>query len=99
MTISVFEARARTRQARQRIAVPAIASGKVALFIDPSSHHFEQDRLFIVDDGRLNGDRINAPFAHLRDVLNGRGIPVRTADYLPQQPNGTRNIYVSMGRL
>lgn len=74
------------------------ASG-VALYIEPSSHHFLKGKLFIVNDGRLNGDRINAPFAHLRDFFEARGIVVRTADFLPEKPNGTRNIYVSMGML
>src|SRR5258705_142998 len=72
---------------------------KIALYIDPSSHHFLADKLFIVDDGRLNGDRINAPFAHLRDFFTARGVEVHTADFLPEQPNGTKNIYVSMGML
>lgn len=69
-----------------------------ALYIEPSSHHFLGDKLFIVDDGRLNGDRINAPFAHLRDFLQSKNIRVRTADYLPEKPDGNKNIYVSMGR-
>jgi len=71
----------------------------VALYIEPSSHHFWGDKLFIVEDGRLNGDRINAPFAHLRDYLTARGVTVHTADFMPEKPNGAKNIYVSMGML
>ncbi|MEP6900831.1 MAG: glycosyltransferase family 10 [Actinomycetota bacterium] len=72
---------------------------KIALYIEPSSHHFFNDKLFIVEDGRLNGDRINAPFAHLRDSLSAQGITVHTADFLPEKANGVKNIYVSMGML
>jgi hypothetical protein len=70
---------------------------RAALYIEPSSHHFYGDKLFVVDDGRLNGDRINAPFAHIRDYLTERGVTVRTADFMPDRPNGVKNIYVSMG--
>jgi hypothetical protein len=72
---------------------------EVALYIEPSSHHFEGNRLFIVEDGRLNGDRINAPFAHLRDFLSSRGVMVQTADLMPEKPDGTKKVYVSMGML
>lgn len=75
------------------------AQPKVALFIDPPSHHFLDNRLFIVEDGRLNGDRLHEPYAYLREFFSSRGIPVQTADHLPPEPNGTRNIYVSMGFL
>ncbi len=72
---------------------------RVALYIEPPSHHFLGDKLFIVDDGRLNGDRIHAPYAHLRETLNAKGIKVHTADFLPEKANGVKNIYVSMGML
>ena len=72
---------------------------KVALFLDPASRHFLADRLFNVTDGRLNGDRILAPYAYLRDVLAAKGIPVRTADYLPGGGGDVQNVYVSMGML
>ena len=71
----------------------------IAVYIDPASRHFLGDRLFVVDDGRTNGDRINAPYAHVRDVFAARGIPVHTADYLPEERAGTQAVYVSMGRL
>jgi alpha(1,3/1,4) fucosyltransferase len=73
------------------------AQPNVALFIDPPSHHFLNNRLFIVEDGRLTGDRLHEPYAYLREFFLARGIPVQTADQLPPEPNGTRNIYVSMG--
>ena len=64
--------------------------GKVAPYIDPSSHHFLGDRLFIVEDGRLCGDRINAPFAHLggqwgRVFLEGV-LPKRNTGLCPVRP-------------
>lgn len=71
----------------------------VALYIDPPSHHFLEDRLFVVDDGRLNGDRILAPYAALREHLTAKGLSVHTADRLPAMPTVGRKIYVSMGRI
>jgi alpha(1,3/1,4) fucosyltransferase len=73
---------------------------RVALYIDPPSHHFRGDRLFEAGDaGFFNGDSVNAPYARLRDFLGRRGIPCRTADYLPAVPDDVRKIYVSMGAL
>jgi alpha(1,3/1,4) fucosyltransferase len=71
----------------------------ISLYIEPSSHHFLNDRLFVIDDGRLNGDRINAPFSALRDFLTSKGVSVHTADFLPDQVDGRKNLYVSMGML
>jgi hypothetical protein len=72
----------------------------VALYIDPFSHHFEGDVLFRTNDPRFfNGDSVLAPYVYLRDYLEARGIPVHTADLLPQSSNGVRNIYVSLGML
>jgi len=71
----------------------------VALYIEPSSHHFLKDKLFIVNDGRRNGDWINVPFAHVRDFFAARGISVQTADYLPEQETRVQKIYISMGWL
>lgn len=75
------------------------SAGRVALYIDPPSHHFLEDRLFVVDYGRLNGDQLLAPYAALREQLTAEGIDVHTADRLPQSPTGRRNIYISMGRI
>jgi hypothetical protein len=72
-----------------------------ALYIDPPSHHFLGDKLFEVDDGRPNGDRLLEPWAHTRRVLESRGIPVHTADQLPPegQASDVVNVYVSAGML
>lgn len=53
-----------------------------AVFIDPSSDHFLEDRLFDLDNLQLNRDGTLIPFARLRDHLAKQGIPVHTADKL-----------------
>jgi len=72
---------------------------RVALYCDPPSHHFLSDRFFVRDAAGHGGDQLMAPYAHLRDFLNARNVPVHTIDYLPSRPDGTRNIYLSFGRL
>jgi alpha(1,3/1,4) fucosyltransferase len=71
----------------------------VALYIEPPSHHFFGDKLFDVSQVRLAGDQLMAPYAYLRDFLNARGVEVHTADLMPQETNGKKNIYVSLGIL
>lgn len=71
----------------------------IAIYIEPPSYHFLNDQLFNINDGRLNGDNILVPYAYLKEFFTSRGIPVRTADYMPQETGKTQNIYVSMGRL
>lgn len=71
----------------------------IAVYIDPPSHHFLDDRLFDVNSARLGGDQLMAPYAYMRNVLNARGVDVRTADHLPEKVNGTTTIYVSLGSL
>jgi hypothetical protein len=77
----------------------AAAPRGVALYIDPPSHHFLGNRLFIADDGRATGDCNNTPFVYLREHLTPQGIPVHTADYLPPEEGDVRIVYVSMGIL
>jgi alpha(1,3/1,4) fucosyltransferase len=72
---------------------------RLALYLDPPSHHFLGDRLFDINDGRLNGDRLLAPYVSLRESLAARGVPVRTADYLPGPGDGVRKLYASLGIL
>lgn len=71
----------------------------IALFIDPPSHHFLGDRLFDINQGRLAGDQLLAPYVYLQDYFRARGIDVHTADYISPQTDGRQNIYVSMGML
>jgi hypothetical protein len=74
-----------------------VSTPQVALYIEPPSPYFLRDALFDVRGAAHAGDQILAPYAHLRASLNSLGIPVHTADYLPEESSGTRNIYVSIG--
>lgn len=72
---------------------------RIALYFEPPSHHFYGDKLFDRNCASTAGDEILEPYAHLKDFLNARGIPVHTADRLPSDPDGARNVYVSAGVL
>lgn len=71
-----------------------------AVFIDPSSDHFLEDRLFDLDNLQLNRDGTLMPFARLRDHLAKQGIPVHTADKLRDGSERREvNHYWSLGLL
>jgi hypothetical protein len=72
---------------------------KVAVFVDPPSHHFLQNKLFEVGAAKLGGDDLLAPYRYVREFFQKRGIPVQTADFLPPRSNGTKNVYISFGVL
>jgi len=72
---------------------------RVAVYFDPPSHHFLGDRFFDSNVAAHGGEQILAPYIHVKRVLEARGIPVRTADYLPSTPDGIRNLYFSFGIL
>jgi hypothetical protein len=72
---------------------------RLAIYIDPATHHFLNDRLFLDDQQRLNGDRQNAPFVHVRETFAARGVPVRTADFCPDAVDDTLKVYISTGTL
>ncbi|WP_218081751.1 glycosyltransferase family 10 domain-containing protein [Anthocerotibacter panamensis] len=72
----------------------------IALFIDPISRRFEQDGLFDLNNARLNGDNILAPYVYLRDWFQSRGVAVHTADRLMAgECVRACNIYIAMGTL
>jgi hypothetical protein len=75
------------------------ATHDVALWIDPFSHHFEQDRLFDVSlEERCGGDNILAPYTYLRGWLKDRGVRVHTADQLLRgKKRSKKNIHISFG--
>src|SRR5215813_1743001 len=73
-------------------------SARIALYFEAPSHHFLENRLFEVDDRQPTGDRLQAPYAHVRDFFGAKGIPVQTADYLPASPGSTKNIYICLGK-
>lgn len=72
---------------------------RIAVYFDPPSHHFLGDRLFNPNFAAHGGDQLLAPYIHVKGVFEARGIPVRTADYLPSAPDGVRNLYFSFGIL
>lgn len=53
-----------------------------AIFIDPSYRDFLEDRLFDLDDQRLNRDGTLLPFVRLREHFLAKGVAVHTADKL-----------------
>ncbi len=71
-----------------------------AVFIDPSTNHFLEDRLFDLDNLHLNRDGTLVPFARVRDHLAKQGIPVHTADKLRDGSERREvNHYWSLGLL
>jgi len=72
---------------------------RVSLYIDPPSLHFLQNRLFDPTFAGHAGDRILAPYVHLKRFLESGGIDVNTADYLPPCSSSGRKVYVSLGIL
>ena len=70
----------------------------VAVYIDPFSHHFEQDRLFDRRGDTGASDNALAPYVYLRDWFGERGVEMHTADLLQGvSPNGSTNVYLSFG--
>jgi hypothetical protein len=76
----------------------AVTRPPLGLFIDPTSHHFEGDRLFDPQGNATVGDQIHAPYVHLRSWFEAQGIPVHTADLL-DHPDARceHNVYLSFG--
>ena len=69
-----------------------------AIFIDPSSRDFLQDKLFDGADTRLNRDGTLVPFVKLREDLAAKGIVVHTADKLRDGSERRKlNDYWSLG--
>jgi hypothetical protein len=73
-----------------------MARADVALYIEPQTHHFLNDRLFAPETAKYGGDQILAVYIALRDYFDSRGVPVHTADLLPRS-QAACNIYVSLG--
>lgn len=71
-----------------------------AVFIDPSSEHFLNDKLFDASDARLNRDGTLLPFERLKKGLNMKGIALHTADKLRDGSERREfNEYWSLGLL
>jgi hypothetical protein len=75
-----------------------LSEPRIAVYIDPFSHHFLGDKLFELNS-EIQGDQVMAPYANLKAYFHAHGIPVRTADYFPAQPDGCRNLFFSLGRI
>ena len=71
--------------------------GEIAVYLDPPTHHQFQNRLFDRGSNPYAGDDILAPYAAVKDRLTGKGIEVQTADFLPEAPDGRRNVVISFG--
>ena len=70
----------------------------VSIYIDPFSHHFEQNRLFDRRGDTGASDNALAPYIYLRDWFGERGVEMHTADLLEGvSPNGRTNVYLSFG--
>jgi hypothetical protein len=70
---------------------------RIAIYIDPPSHHYLNDRLFDLSATPLTGENVNAPFLLVRDHFGRLGIPVHTADLIPAEVDAVRKLYVSIG--
>lgn len=71
----------------------------ITVFIDPSTHHWDDDQLFHPTPAQ-NRDDCLAPFLHLAEALRARGIAVHTADRLAANRDVNRvNVYFSMGNI
>jgi len=68
----------------------------VALFLDPLTPHFAEDRLF----GEHPYGDYNAPFIHVKEVFEARGIPVHTGDFLLRGEHvAATNVYFAIGNV
>lgn len=72
----------------------SVADRGITLYVEPSALSFLRDRMFDEKDQRPTGDHLMAPWIHLREHLNARGVAVHTIDLLPPQPDGRKNLYV-----
>ena len=73
------------------------SAADVGIYFDPPTHHLLRDRLFDRESNPFAGDDILAPYAALHHRLKASGIEARTADFLPDGPDGRRHILVSFG--
>jgi hypothetical protein len=71
----------------------------LAIYIDPPSHHFHNDRLFAPGAAALTGDNMHAPWIAVRDHFGARGIPVHTGDLLVGASASQQKVYFSAGML
>ena len=70
---------------------------RAAVYLDPPTHHLRGNRIFEPEGNPYAGDDILAPYVAVRDRLVEAGFPVRTADLIPDRPDGRRHFVVSFG--
>lgn len=58
---------------------------KKLIIIDPSSAHYNEDRLFDASNVMLNRDDTLAPFIRMKSAIESGGTEIHTADYLWRQ--------------
>jgi hypothetical protein len=69
-----------------------------AVFIEPTTDHFSNDRLFDTSNAFLNRDGTLEPFARLKRSLAAHGVPLHTADLLHSgRVVAKKNYYYSIG--
>jgi len=71
----------------------------IAIYIDPPTHHFLQNRLFDTASHQRIGDNLNAPYVAFHQYFEAQGIPVNTIDYLPEPSVDTDIIYIAFSNL
>ena len=59
-----------------------MVASKKTIYIEPSSWHFFEDRLFDNNNKFLNRDGTLLPFVRLREHFHSKGIAIHTADFL-----------------
>lgn len=74
-----------------------MTSSSIALYIDPPSPHFLGDRLFDSGTAATGGDDLMAPWRAVREHFVAAGVPVHTADLLPDGDPRVKKVYVSTG--
>jgi hypothetical protein len=68
-------------------------------YIDPPTEDYLEDRLFDLGNARLNRDGTLLPFVRARNSLQAAGVPVFTADRLPDRDDGAVSHYWSFGTM
>ncbi len=79
------------------LAARGVTASDVSVYFDPATSHQFGNRLFDRESNPYAGDNILAPYAAVYDRLTSAGIPVKTADLLPAEPDGRRNVLISFG--
>jgi alpha(1,3/1,4) fucosyltransferase len=74
-----------------------ITASDISVFIDPVTRHFLGNELFNRGNAH-NIDGAHAPYFYMKDVFEGQGVEVNTADYLLDgRKRNALNVYFSLG--